>query len=259
MTAPIVLAAHLRPDDDRPGDIRLPGARRRRTRARRFHVRRGRRRAPSANAAFEPYTLASSLAFATDRLGFAVTSPTIGLHPYHAARRLASLDHLSGGRAGWLVGDEPDRGHAVEYVDIVRSLWDSWDDDAFVRDVDEGRYYDPAGLHTPDYDGFALPGPRPAQHLPAAAGARRGVQDAPPCRPEPDLHVRRARRRHDRSPHRAPSRPTGGARAHTVDRSRRTGALAARRPRRRSARRGRVDAGARCANSSGSGPRDSAR
>ena len=130
----------------------------------------------SSNAAFEPYTLAAALAYATDRLGVAVTSSTTGgLHPYHAARRLASIDHLSGGRAAWLVGDDPDRAHAAEYVDVVRALWDSWDDDAFVRDVDDGRYYDPAGLHTPQYDGVALPGARSRSTSPAHRRAIRVV------------------------------------------------------------------------------------
>ncbi len=116
-----------------------------------------------------------------------MTSPTTGLHPYHTARRLASLDHLSGGRAAWLVGDEPDRGHAVEYVDVVRALWDSWDDDAFVRDVDEGRYYDPAGLHTPEYSGshYRVRGPLNISRPPQ--GHVVVIQDVSTVSAEPDL------------------------------------------------------------------------
>jgi len=188
MTVPIVLAALLRPDDDRPGDIRslVRGAVELERAGFTFVVV----DAPApTNAAFEPYTLAASLAFATHRLGFAVTSATTGLHPYHAARRLASFDHLSGGRAAWFVEEDPDRGHAVEYVDVARALWDSWDDDAFVRDVDEGRYYDPAGLHTPEYSGsyYRVRGPlnisRPPQgHIVV-------IQGVSTVSAEPDLHA----------------------------------------------------------------------
>jgi len=137
--------------------------------------------------AFEPYTLTSALAHATDRLGFVVRSSTVDLHPYHAARRLASLDHLSGGRTGWLVGGDPDPARATEYVDVVRSLWDSWDDDAFVRDVEGGRYYDPAGLHPPEHDGarYRVRGPlnisRPPQGHPVI------VHDHGVSTTEPDL------------------------------------------------------------------------
>ena len=91
--------------------------------------------------------------------------------------------------AAWLVGDEPDRGHAAEYVDVVRALWDSWDDDAFVRDVDEGRYYDPAGLHTPEYSGshYRVRGPLNISRPPQ--GHVVVIQDVSTVSAEPDLDV----------------------------------------------------------------------
>jgi len=118
MSGPLVLAALLRPADHRDDIRSLVRAAIELERAGfTFVVIEA---PPVSDAVFEPFTLGASLAFATHRLGIAVTSPTSGLHPYHAARRLASLDHLSGGRAAWVVGSDPDREHAVEYVDVAR-------------------------------------------------------------------------------------------------------------------------------------------
>lgn len=94
--------------------------------------------------------------------------------PFHIARRFASLDHLSNGRAGWNIvttanpdaalnfGLERHYAHedryarTREFYDVVTGLWDSWADDAFVRDADSGVFFDPAKLHTLDHKGRYL-------------------------------------------------------------------------------------------------------
>jgi len=120
---------------------------------------------------FEPFTLLSALAGATERIGLVATASTTFDAPYHIARRFASLDHISGGRAGWNIvttsnpdaalnfgleehmehGERYDR--AREFYDVVTGLWDSWADDAFIRDVEAGIYFDPAKLHVLDHKG----------------------------------------------------------------------------------------------------------
>src|SRR5580658_2747369 len=114
---------------------------------------------------FEPFTLLAALAGATERIGLIATGSTTFEAPYHIARRFASLDHISGGRAGWniVTTANPDAAlnfgldehmehderydRAREFYDVVTGLWDSWADDAFVRDVEQGIYFDPARLH----------------------------------------------------------------------------------------------------------------
>lgn len=123
---------------------------------------------------FEPFTLLSALAGATERIGLVATASTTFDAPYHVARRFASLDHLSGGRAGWNVvttanpdaalnfGAQEQLAHgdryvrAREFVGVVRGLWDSFADDAFVRDVEGGIYFDPARMHVLDHHGPQL-------------------------------------------------------------------------------------------------------
>ena len=120
---------------------------------------------------FEPFTLLSALAGATERIGLVATASTTFDAPYHIARRFASLDHISGGRAGWNIvttsnpdaalnfgldehmehGERYDR--AREFYDVVTGLWDSWADDAFIRDAETGIYFDPARLHVLDHKG----------------------------------------------------------------------------------------------------------
>ena len=103
---------------------------------------------------FEPFTLLSALASATEHIGLIATGSTTFDEPYHVARRFASLDHISGGRAGWNIvttsnpdaalnfGLEDHMEHAEryrrarEFYDVVTGLWDSFADDAFVRDVE---------------------------------------------------------------------------------------------------------------------------
>lgn len=123
---------------------------------------------------FEPFTLLSALSQVTDKIGLAATASTTYDEPYHIARRFASLDHLSNGRAAWNIvtssnpdvsknfgQDElmahPDRyKRAREVYDVVTGLWDSFDDDAFVRDQASGIYVDPAKMHTLDHKGDEL-------------------------------------------------------------------------------------------------------
>lgn len=128
---------------------------------------------------FEPLTLLSALSAVTDRIGLIATATTTYNEPYHVARKFASLDHLSGGRAGWNLvtsdaaaeaqnfGREQHVGHAERYSrarefhQVVTGLWDSWADDAFTRDKAGGQYYDPARLHVLNHEGehFKVKGP----------------------------------------------------------------------------------------------------
>jgi alkanesulfonate monooxygenase len=144
---------------------------------------------------FEPFTLLSALAGATERIGLVATASTTFDQPYHVARRFASLDHISGGRAGWNVvtTSNPDAAlnfgldehmehderyvRAREFYDVVTGLWDSFADDAFVRDVEAGLYFDPARMHVLDHKGryFSVRGPlniaRPVQGWPVIVQA----------------------------------------------------------------------------------------
>jgi FMN-dependent oxidoreductase (nitrilotriacetate monooxygenase family) len=123
---------------------------------------------------FEPLTLLSALAMVTERIGLIATASTTYNDPYHIARKFASLDHISGGRAGWnlVTTANPDAalnfGHdehmahgerykrAREFFEVVTGLWDSFADDAFVRDVDSGIFFDPARMHVLGHKGEEL-------------------------------------------------------------------------------------------------------
>ncbi|WP_091739259.1 LLM class flavin-dependent oxidoreductase [Phenylobacterium immobile] len=123
---------------------------------------------------FEPLTLLSALATVTTHIGLVATASTTFDAPYHIARRFASLDHISGGRSGWniVTTANPDAAlnfgldehmehdaryaRAFEFYDVVTGLWDSWADDAFVRDVEDGLYFDPAKMHVLDHKGEHL-------------------------------------------------------------------------------------------------------
>lgn len=144
---------------------------------------------------FEPLTLIAALSAVTSRIGFVATASTTYNEPYHIARKYASLDHISHGRAGWNVvtswsqqealnfsrdshlQHETRYRRAEEFVDVVFGLWDGWEDDAFLRDKAEGRYFDPAKLHVLDHKGefFQVRGPlnipRPPQGRPVIAQA----------------------------------------------------------------------------------------
>jgi alkanesulfonate monooxygenase len=149
---------------------------------------------------FEPFTLLSALAMVTEHLGLVATGSTTFDAPYHVARRFASLDHLSGGRAGWniVTTSNPDAAlnfgmtdhmehgeryrRAREFYDVVTGLWDSWADDAFVRDVAQGLYFDPDKMHVLDHNGkyLSVRGPlniaRPVQGWPVIVQA--GASDS---------------------------------------------------------------------------------
>ena len=144
---------------------------------------------------FEPLTLIGALSAVTARLGFVASASTTYNEPYHVARKFASLDYISRGRVGWNVvtswseqeaynfGLDAHVEHgkryrrAEEFVDVVFGLWDSWEDDAFIRDPASGRYFDPAKLHTLEHRGehFRVKGPlntgRPIQGYPVIAQA----------------------------------------------------------------------------------------
>jgi len=128
---------------------------------------------------FEPMTILAALAAVTKHLGFVATSTTTFNEPYTLARQFASLDMISGGRSGWNLvtsnneqdalnysrdqhmahGDRYER--AIEFAEVVQGLWDSWDDDAFIRDKDSGVFYDVTKMHVLNHKGkhFQVRGP----------------------------------------------------------------------------------------------------
>ncbi|HEK1011764.1 TPA: LLM class flavin-dependent oxidoreductase [Pseudomonas putida] len=128
---------------------------------------------------FEPLTLLSALSAVTERIGLIATATTSYNEPYHVARKYASLDHLSGGRAGWNLvtsdaaaeagnfGRDAHIPHAERYArarefqQVVQGLWDSWADDAFVRDKASGQFHRPDAVRTLDHAGehFRVKGP----------------------------------------------------------------------------------------------------
>jgi FMN-dependent oxidoreductase (nitrilotriacetate monooxygenase family) len=149
---------------------------------------------------FDPLTLLPALAQHTKHLGLIATASTTFEPAYTIARRFASLDHISEGRAGWniVTTSNPDAAQnfgmddqmehderyarAREFYDVVTGLWDSWADDAFTRDVESGIYFDPAKLHVLNHNGKYLKvrGPlniaRPIQGWPVIVQA--GASDA---------------------------------------------------------------------------------
>jgi alkanesulfonate monooxygenase len=152
-------------------------------------------RAPQYMAHFEPTTLLSALAAVTSHIGLIATVTTSYNEPYNIARRFGSLDHISGGRAGWNVVTSSNKAEAYNYgrdehfergvayerafecVAACRELWDSYDDDAFVRDRSSAIYFDPEKLHYAPHKGehFSVRGPlnmaRPPQGCPVLAQA----------------------------------------------------------------------------------------
>src|SRR5436309_7510387 len=144
---------------------------------------------------FDPLTLLPVLAMCTEHLGLIATASTTFEPPYVITRRFASLDHISGGRAGWnlVTTSNPDAAlnfglddhmehgeryrRAREFYDVVTGLWDSWADDAFVRNVEEGIFFDPAKMHVLNHQGkyLSVRGPlniaRPVQGWPVIVQA----------------------------------------------------------------------------------------
>ncbi|MBH0781635.1 LLM class flavin-dependent oxidoreductase [Nocardia bovistercoris] len=130
-------------------------------------------------AVFEPVTLLSAIAAVTAKVGLIATASTSYNEPFNLARKFASLDHISGGRAGWNIvtsaGEDEARNfgytelpeharryeRAQEFVDVALRLWDSWESSAVVLDPERGVFADPSKVHTVDYDGprFTVRGP----------------------------------------------------------------------------------------------------
>jgi FMN-dependent oxidoreductase (nitrilotriacetate monooxygenase family) len=131
------------------------------------------------NAELEPLTLLAAIGACTSHIGLVATASTTYNEPFHIARKYASIDHISGGRAGWNVvtswsqqeawnfsrdehlGYEERYERADEFVDVVKKLWDSWEDNAFIRDKEAGVFYDESKLHVPNHKGkhFSVRGP----------------------------------------------------------------------------------------------------
>jgi len=143
----------------------------------------------------EPATLLAALSQATQHIGLVGTLSTTFFEPYHIARLMASLDHISEGRAGWNVvtslgeneahnfglaehlDHEVRYDRAEEFVGVVKDLWDSWEDDAFEGNKASGRYFDPDKVHALNHRGehLAVAGPlnirRPRQGHPVIVQA----------------------------------------------------------------------------------------
>ena len=138
------------------------------------------------NAELEPLTLLSALAAVTERIGLVATASTTYNEPFHVARKFASLDHISGGRAGWNIvtswSDNEARNfnrdehvdyatryeRAAEFVDVVEGLWESWEEDAFPYDKGSGVFFEPSKLHVLDHVGkhFKVRGPLSIKRTP---------------------------------------------------------------------------------------------
>ena len=128
---------------------------------------------------FEPLTLLATLAAHTNRIGLAATLSTTYSDPYTVARQFASIDHISGGRAGWNIVTSPLEGSALnysrpehpqhdlryriadEFVEVAKGLWDSWEEEAFVRNKETGQFIDASKMHRLGYEGefFSVQGP----------------------------------------------------------------------------------------------------
>src|SRR5215470_9122096 len=150
---------------------------------------------PHYMAHFEPITLLAATAALTRHIGLVCTASTSYYEPFNVARLFGSLDHISNGRAGWNVVTSANASasfnfsrdehydvseryqRAREFVQVVLGLWDSWEDDAFLRDRQNRRYFDPAKLHKLNHKGsfFSVRGPmklaRPPQGYPVIAQA----------------------------------------------------------------------------------------
>jgi FMN-dependent oxidoreductase (nitrilotriacetate monooxygenase family) len=140
----------------------------------------------SQNVELEPLTLLSAVSVLTSHIGVVATASTTYNEPYHIARKFASLDHISGGRAGWNIvtswseaearnfNREQHMAHgaryarAAEFVDVVTGLWDSFEPGAVVQDKASGIFYDPARMHVLDHRGahFAVRGPLSSTRTP---------------------------------------------------------------------------------------------
>jgi len=162
-----------------------------------YAVRTGNQKAfeQTVNTLFEPFTLLSALSSVTERIGLAATVSTTFNEPFNVARRFASLDHLSKGRAAWNVvksnteaeahnfsleqhlPHEQRYDRAEEFVDIVKKLWDSWEDDALVINKESAQFVDGSKIQAIHHKGkwFSVEGPlnvsRPVQGHPVVIQA----------------------------------------------------------------------------------------
>ena len=134
---------------------------------------------PNFLVRFEPLTLLAALSMDTTHIGLAATLSTTYSDPYTVARQFSSIDHLSDGRAGWNIVTSPLEGSAAnyskpehpqhdlryrmadEFVEVAKGLWDSWEDDAFIRDKESGVFIDPSKMHRLDHKGefYSVQGP----------------------------------------------------------------------------------------------------
>ncbi|SDB93396.1 Flavin-dependent oxidoreductase, luciferase family (includes alkanesulfonate monooxygenase SsuD and methylene tetrahydromethanopterin reductase) [Sanguibacter gelidistatuariae] len=145
---------------------------------------------PHGAARIDAVTRAAFVAPLTSRIGLVPLVHPALVEPFHAASQLSALDHASAGRAGWLVGAGPvpgaraalDRpvpegaalaGEIADVVQVVRALWDSWEDDAVIRDTATGRYIDRERLHYVDFTsaGTGEPASPASRALPDGARA----------------------------------------------------------------------------------------
>lgn len=97
---------------------------------------------PSAHVPAESSTLLASLATDTDRIGLVAEVSTYRVAPYNQARRLSTLDHMSQGRAGWILARDEPADRAAEFAHVLRKLWESWAPDAVRADTEAGIYVD---------------------------------------------------------------------------------------------------------------------
>jgi alkanesulfonate monooxygenase SsuD/methylene tetrahydromethanopterin reductase-like flavin-dependent oxidoreductase (luciferase family) len=142
---------------------------------------------------------AARVAPLTTRIGLVPTAVVTHTEPFHVSKAIATLDYVSGGRAGVQLDTDPYPLHArhfgrrevlddlweeaADYAEVLRRLWDSWEDDAEIRDVATGRFIDREKLHHIDFEGrwFSVRGPsitpRPPQGHPPIAATRPGFAD----------------------------------------------------------------------------------
>lgn len=144
----------------------------------------------AAGGMLDPLTIMSALAVETSKLGLTATVSTTYNEPYNTARKFATLDHISHGRAGWNIvtsqldveahnyGREKHPPHetryemAREFTEVVTRLWDSWEDDSLIIDREQAKFADPTKLKEVEYKGrwYSTKGtlnvPRPPQGYP---------------------------------------------------------------------------------------------
>ncbi len=137
---------------------------------------------------FEALTLAAAVATATRTIGVVATASTTFNEPYNLARQFASLDLISNGRIGWNIvtssleqesdnfNPGPDFDHAAryaradEFVDAVKSLWQSWNPDGFVRDKESGVFFGPDAVKSVDHEGLYFRSKGPLNVIPSRQG-----------------------------------------------------------------------------------------